>query len=130
MRRLLTAVVVLVGLFPLSAMADECVATTIERDGTGPYMGELVVDEDVPVRVEIVGTFLWWARTDQVDQILSVEIPADAVGFTACESGEVTFTRETPSQPVTGTTPGPVESTTETVNIVDVWRPWFAGSAV
>jgi hypothetical protein len=91
----------------------------VERHSNGgPKLGELLVERG-PVRIEIVGSFFWLQIND--GEILSIEVPVDAVGVTACESGDVTFTfpetNDASEPPVV-------------VNVVDLWRPWFGHNPV
>ena len=118
MRRALVAAALVVAL-PLSAGAETCLTADVERHSNGgPKLGELLVERG-PVRIEIVGSFFWLQIDD--GEILSVEVPVDATGVTACESGVVTFTfpetNDAPEPPVV-------------VNVVDYWRPWFTGSPI
>jgi hypothetical protein len=113
MRKLLAAVI-LVGALPLTAGAETCLTADVERHSNGgPKLGELIVERG-PVRIEIVGSFFWLQVDD--GEILSVEVPVDAIGVTACESGDVTFTF-----PETNDVPEPAVI----VNVVDYWRPWY-----
>lgn len=91
---------------PLTASADACIGTTLERVDQATFqMGELLVPDETPVRVEVVGTELWVQTAD----LLSVTIPEGASGFSACQSGNVVFSF-----------PG-VERESEQVNVVDLW---------
>jgi hypothetical protein len=106
---------------PLSAGAETCLTADVERHSNGgPKLGELIVERG-PVRIEIVGSFFWLQIND--GEILSVGVPVDAVGVTACESGVVTFTFPAPDANVAPEPP-------VVVNVIDYWRPWFVGSPI
>ena len=78
----------------LPAGAADCQTGGIDRwDNGGPHwIADIAYDGNVDMSIE--GHFLWLRvgqYDDEYEDVVSVEVPADAIGATACADGVVTF---------------------------------------
>ena len=104
-------------LFVLPARGAECSAWDIVYEGNTPLLTQ-PDDSYRGFRVSAVGTYLW-ANFDE-GEILSIEIPVEAIAVSVCANGDVTFTyKPQPVETETTHKPHPVE---ETTNLLDYYQ--------
>lgn len=130
MRKAITALVV-VGLMSMSLTAlayhgsyPECLSSPIEFSDDTPRLTDTMQHrDDGALRIGTIGSFLIVSYNNTGERgmilgdVLSIEIPEDAIAVEACMDGNVTFT----FAPVQEQEEAPVE---ETVDLIAFWILW------
>ena len=129
MRRL-TIAVLIVALLPATAVAydgsyPDCLASPIafSDNGTPRLTDTMEHRDDGALRIGTVGSFLWVSYNNTgprgmiLGDVLSIEVPTDAVFVEACMNGNVTFTYAAPE-------PTPDAELAPAVEVTNLWAYW------